>query len=653
MTRLLGLLLLFVVAASYMRIALFIPIDWTDEGQIVYAIWRTAEGEIPYRDFLHLYGPSMFFFNGLLFRLFDYDLSVLRYALLALKAATCVMVYVTARRMSGPTFAAIAYAIAVVMSGLVWLVSTTPYASFYGIALCFAGMLCLLRGERRFLLGCAAAGLCFGLAATFKQTTGAFAFLAAALFLLSDEGRFDGEPGKAFRLLIRLCRWFVLLIPATVAAIYLAPSQSVWTFALLFTPIVVLTGHLVMRELQTQTDVAQQLRSFWGTIALTVSFSVPLLAYAVYFGASGLVGDVLHNTITGIPSILRWFTRLPTPTTASLLWFMTIFGSFAAASIWRARSATQLTVQHKLGIAGLTAAALIAVSFLVQNGWQAREADWWLWATEDLLFSLPFLLVWIALFEFVRTHRSEVDQPDLSVQRAFRLMTLFATMTLLWLYPAGDVWHVIALLPCCLPLLAYLLQRFWLLPVPERRGTVAWKFGAGILVASLCMLFTIPAARDVAKESRAKQAFLEPLPRATNVRGESAPYTSARNGGKLVRYLTQEGYEDEGLYVLSAKSLFYFLTDRVSPVQQYEFPLYMIAFNAIPKERVHLLVDESELVRRIDEARPLIVDDLHDDLAGSVRRMFPKLSTFIRENYTTEKEFGNFHVLRRNPDASR
>ena len=118
MKNALGLVLLFLLAAAYMRLGLFIPIEWTDEGVIVYPMWRVAEGELPYRDFQQMYGPSVFFLGGWLFRIFDSDLAVLRYFLLAIKAATCVLVYLGARRISAPLFACIAYSLAVVLAGL-------------------------------------------------------------------------------------------------------------------------------------------------------------------------------------------------------------------------------------------------------------------------------------------------------------------------------------------------------------------------------------------------------------------------------------------------------------------------------------------------------------------------------------------------------
>ena len=92
-----------------------------------------------------------------------------------------------------------------------------PYASFYGTALCLAGLVGFLAVDRRFLLACAFAGLCFGVAATFKQTMGAFAFLALALYLLMEgEVSIEHERSRKRRLwklpewIVRSGRWFVL-----------------------------------------------------------------------------------------------------------------------------------------------------------------------------------------------------------------------------------------------------------------------------------------------------------------------------------------------------------------------------------------------------------------------------------------------------------
>jgi hypothetical protein len=87
----------------------------------------------------------------------------------------------------------------------------------------------------------------------------------------------------------------------------------------------------------------------------------------------------------------------------------------------------------------------------------------------------------------------------------------------------------------------------------------------------------------------------------------------------------------------------------VSIVQEFEFVLYLAAMDLIPEESARELVDEDELIRRIKNVHPLIVDDDFGPHGENVKRMFPRLASFIRAQYTLEKEFGKFRVLRWDP----
>ena len=164
----------------------------------------------------------------------------------------------------------------------------------------------------------------------------------------------------------------------------------------------------------------------------------------------------------------------------------------------------------------------------------------------------------------------------------------------------------------------------------------------GVFVFAL----TIPAVRDLLSERGAKPAFRQSLPRASGIVGDSALYSPTRSGGKLVRYLTEKERSSEPIYILSAKSLLYFLTDRVSPVQEYEYLLYLTAYDSIREDKARELIDEARIIRRLDDVRPLIVDDQFDEHAENVKLMFPRLAEFIRTHYQLEKEFGRFQVLR-------
>ena len=75
------------------------------------------------------------------------------------------------------------------------------------------------------------------------------------------------------------------------------------------------------------------------------------------------------------------------------------------------------------------------------------------------------------------------------------------------------------------------------------------------------------------------------------------------------------------------------------------FTLYMTSFNLVEIESARKLVDENIIVEKLRAARPLIVDDYHDEGASHIRKMFPKLAELVSTHYQVKKKFGNFHVL--------
>jgi hypothetical protein len=82
----------------------------------------------------------------------------------------------------------------------------------------------------RLVVRSAAAGLCFGAAATFKQTSGLFALMALALALLISPA---DEPAGGPRWLMghvgRLVRWLAHAASAALVVAYFAPGWTAWT----------------------------------------------------------------------------------------------------------------------------------------------------------------------------------------------------------------------------------------------------------------------------------------------------------------------------------------------------------------------------------------------------------------------------------------
>jgi hypothetical protein len=93
------------LAAACFWPSIRLGLEWVDQGLTVYPIWLVARGALPYRDFHHLYGPSLFFLNGALMHWFGEDLLVLRLSLLAVKVGLAVLLFRLSRSLARPTIA--------------------------------------------------------------------------------------------------------------------------------------------------------------------------------------------------------------------------------------------------------------------------------------------------------------------------------------------------------------------------------------------------------------------------------------------------------------------------------------------------------------------------------------------------------------------
>src|SRR5262249_29369022 len=153
-----------------------------------------------------LYGPSLFFLNGALMRWFGEDLMVLRLGLLVVKVVLVVLVFLLSHRVARPVIAlgVTAWLVAVWCSPL-WLF-WAPYGVPDPRVLALAGGAVLLSGSAS-VPRALAAGLCFGAAATFKQTTGLLGAAGVAVALASasaesPEADVLAAPARVLRLAI-------------------------------------------------------------------------------------------------------------------------------------------------------------------------------------------------------------------------------------------------------------------------------------------------------------------------------------------------------------------------------------------------------------------------------------------------------------------
>jgi len=645
------------LAAAYFAVSCGSTLDWVDEGHLIYQSWRVAQGAVPYRDTMHLYGPGVFLLNGALFWLFGPQLLVIRISLVVLKAVLAVLVYLAARRIASWPFALGAYALFVAVWGAPIWVFNTSYASNYGHTLELAGLLAFLALRSRLAAASLVAGLCFGLAALFKETHGLFVYVG---FVISAILVIDREPrvvdrlsrngfGRIADFLSRVATLAALVVCLCLPLTYLAPRSTWWNFLVLAAPLVALTGWAAWRRFgrpEAVADVAGRMSALWAIGWCAVGFVVPLAACVLWYARAGLLGELIFSLAFGLPQLLDWFTPLPFPNVPILLCASVVLGTLAVVRLVRlaaVRGERRFAVAAAVLAFGLVATALAVVTTTGDGRAMltSLRAGHWQPYVAALYFFVPPLTVWLSL-PIVHVTPLVDGTLDRSVRAPEPLVFLSTTaaMGLLCLYPAADVWHVLKALPVFLPVLAFLLERWYRIgPAPAAGRSRGSLVSAGLLVVLLAT-FAAPAVLATMRAARDRPS--ERFERAAGIATGGAKFRSAI---ALVEALqTSESAEpaERTLLVLSGDQLLYFLSGRTSALDREEFVFYLIGFGLIPDDDARELVPESQVIARLESKRPLIVDYEGSVASKRFGRVYPGVARFLDRHYGPARTLGGY-----------
>jgi hypothetical protein len=172
------LALLFGLGALLSGLTILDGINPHDEGLVLQAAARVADGELPYRDFYANYGPGQYYLVGALDAIFGSSLLAWRIVRVTLDALVAVLAYALVRRDAPEPFALGAWvAVIAVMAH-----PTLPHPNATALALALGAILLAGRSP-------AGAGVLAGLAFTFRFDIGIAAGVAAALAAAGDRGR--------------------------------------------------------------------------------------------------------------------------------------------------------------------------------------------------------------------------------------------------------------------------------------------------------------------------------------------------------------------------------------------------------------------------------------------------------------------------------
>jgi hypothetical protein len=620
--------LLVAVAAAYFALGANLTLEWADEGNIVYASWRTAEGALPYRDFRHLYGPSLFFLHGSLFRVFGPDLAVVRVTVIALKACIAVLVFVSVRLMVAWPFALLAYAALVAVWGLPLWLFATPYAHFHATLLNLGGVLLFVLLLDRPRLGAVLAGLCFGLASTFKQTTGLFAVIAMLWFVIAR--RAGGAPAAIAVGWRRALRMLALGTSLLVLAGCAVKNPDPWSVLVLLTPAVACVLWLARAE-QARPPTRADDASAWSVLGWCGgATAVPWLAVGIRYASAHALEPMFRDLVREIPMRVSMVTTFPRPQARGAI-VLLVVAALLAFPRMLAMASERMRGMVAVAGSGLAAATLVWFAGAFADGFTS-----WFPLLLQSLYWLPIVAVWLGLSHLVRIARH--GSPP--AVEAFTLFTFFAVTSLVFLAPIADVGHLLHGLPIFLILGASLIGS-----VPDTRPArvaaiaVAALIAGGIVIPCADRLRIARASRDAAPPA---------LARATGVFDRRPEF---HHEVDLIEWLRDDTRRDRSVFAIGSPQMLYFLVGKPSPVEHDEFVFFLASFGALAPRDASAMVDEAAVLARLQHARPLVVDGFGGTAPRQFREIFGDVSRYLDRHYRPVARFGPYTVLDAGPEG--
>jgi len=618
-----------------------------EDGDLLYQMFATYKGKMPYVDFSTGYTPLYFYWHAFLFRLFGVDALVTRVSVAVANTATLYLLYALAARLMRPTLALIA---PIVFIGSLlafpgdFVTFNVPYPAWYNIALWLGTLSATLtyvdRGHTRWL---ALAGALAGISFAIKPNIGLFNIAALSFFVVW----WCSAARESF--VSRWCWWGLALATAGgIVGVFWA-RLGAREFELFPLPLLALAAVLVTAA-QFGPGRPGFLRAAAMLLGGFVVTTVPWLAYfLIRLGPELFASDVLligssYELFFFIPHRPLWG-----PWDKGVL-FIALSAAVVPFAVRRKLIAWWLPFAGAL-LGGIALTLYVVLFAPMTEGFQAAVAS----RIQDLSFWFFQIVEWagIAVIALALLRNPQRRSRFLA---ALVLLTLSAAALSLGMYPRSDFMHLIISAPAAIILGTVLLSRlirwweatyafsaFW------RRAATAILVGPVILTACVMSTKTMVLATRLYAHyvgvAKSELAHMN-LPRASLIMepGADRRFASLHNAA---RYIEQHTRPDEYVLPFPNLNLLCFLAGRLNPARKgYFHPGY-------PDHPT-----EAEIVTNLRQQVPKLVVSLHDHelFLTTAPLYYFLLRDFVQAHFTFDDRVGPYDMLLRRgtlPPAAR
>jgi hypothetical protein len=675
---LLVLLIAGLICTFYASLAWY-GFDLLEEGYFLTHARRVQEGGLPYRDFSTPYTPGVFYLYAWLMDWIKADLITLRLVSVWARAVAFLALYVCGRRLMPPAGAALAPLVLVVMDTApeLWGIHPGWITTAAALLAVLAIALYLKDGRALWLIG---AGVCAGIAVSFKQNLAAYTLMAALWFVVVAERRLPplksplrwraGRFTAAARVAVQVAA--LALLPLT-AAVIVRPYMSTLVAALYILPLAALStlgGIICLARRPAAPPEAEDGAAFFlRPLLVLAGFSVVVVPWMVLLvrALDGRV-ELLGSFVGQIDPTGYYFGMQPFETQHIMLLLATLLPAtivFAAgrAGLWGRLGASALVAVLLVACVGAMAQSQAATAAAtdgpepwsilgaVQRLFIAAAIGWEEFGrtsrpTDDMILYLPTIAFWAAYVAWIASRAPED-------QKTVRLWYLVAGGALfLNQYPRMDeihlMWSAGPLLVAGADVLNSGYRRI-MAATPDLAASASARLALGLSLAALPVIACLPHLwwRSATWQSLAPSPVDEIHAAPPGAQERLSPLELPGGGrvwmkeadavpiSEVVEMLQAKTGPGEAVFTYPAIPGFTYLADRPAATR------YLHLFRGMAAD-----ADQEEMVRQLADVQYVVWDD-----GGAHFWVQPgdnaPVTEYVRQNFRVERFIGPYAVLSR------